>query len=655
MEDRLKNQLFNCTIDIIFANVDVNNNQIIQLLQKDELIKFFYLILNEFGSNPDDIKQIFENSNPNNINLNMIFKENAQNLLSSIDFEINFINIFNNYIKYSINSDDLSHIHICYNTCKRLIYNILNPNAINNQKKEIIHNCILELCFNCPNIIPFSDNNESNHNNNQLKRKIIIKESFLLFKDYIKSKSKIHMLNLSKNFIIQLINNYSSNSHVQLLLLYHIFLQRNFQFEMINVYKQTKFNYDLFKENFYSYFNFLDLYEDYFIIQKNKNFELENILVILVSQISAYFPKYNLFNIELINQIKNYEKQKITLLSFCSQNFFIKNIKILNETIFYKNPYKASIIFINIITKSKNVTNLEATNYYDLDKLFKNFTFFMDNEIKEEYCERNDIIETKKNMISLFIKAHMIIFIFISNDLIIFAPIIELEDKKFTNNSSKFFLKLMNSLFLLLKNYQTYFTTESKDKLLSLMNQISISNPFIYDYMLKNDSAFNEELIHFLIDNIPHTFNLIKFLSFLIKYDKPIEPPELFLNAFIIFGYWVNKYPMRERYNNGLNILTCIQKSIDIRGLLKTDKNVDKFILGIYLFFKAFPKSKNDTKGFLNFLSKEIDYSYEKKTKEKIDNLCQFIKKELFMNESYSNKNTLLVDINEFLKNSFNK
>ena len=82
---------------------------------------------------------------------------------------------------------------------------------------------------------------------------------------------------------------------------------------------------------------------------------------------------------------------------------------------------------------------------------------------------------------------------------------------------------------------------------------------------------------------------------------------------------------------------------------------MDKFILGIYLFFKAFPKSKNDTKDFLNFLTQEIDYSFEKKTKEKIDNLCQFIKKELFMNNSYSNKNTLFVDINEFVKNNFNK
>ena len=621
------------------------------------MIHFFYLILNEF-SNPDEIRAIFENINPNNDNLNMIFNENAQNILSTIEVELNFMDIFQKYMNFAINSEELSHIHICYNTCKSLIKNIsYNINNINKEKLDIFQNCFSELCFNYPNIFIYNNNANSNSDNNNIndkKRKLILKESFNLFKDYIKSKNKISSFYLTKNNIIKLINKYSSNSHIQLLLLYNVFQHRNFQFDSINTYKQTKFNYDLYKENFYSYFNFLDLYYDYFIIQKNKNFELENVFLVLMSQISKYFPQYNFYNQELINKIKNYEKQKITFFSFYEQNFFIKNIKIFNDILFFKNPYKAVILFINIFMKNKNISNIDSINYYDLDKLFKNLIFFIDNDIKEEYCENNNTIETKKYIISLFLKTCIIIFIFISNDFIIFAPIIEPDGNKFNKNSNLFFVKLINTLFLLLKKYHTYFTTESKDKLLLLMNEIAISNPFIYYFMIQTDSIFNEELIHFLIENIPHAYKSINYLTFLYKYDKIIEP-KLFLNALIMFGYWVNKYPLREKYNYGLNILTCIQKSYDIRALLKTDKNVDKFILGIYLFFKAFPKSKNDTKGFLNFLSKEIDYSFEKKTKEKIDNLCQFIKKELYMNDSYSNNNTLLVDINEFLKNNFNK
>ena len=646
MEDILKNKIFNCAIDILFAEVDLSNERLMQILKKDEIIIFFYSILNEFASNPDDIREIFENSNPNNNNLNMIFKENAQNLLSNIG-PLNFIDAFFNYIKFSVNSEEISHIKICYNTCKRLILN--NVNMINSEKITIIQKCITELCFNCPDIFKYNNNLDDTYNK---KRKFILKESFLLFKEYIKSKNKLHLLQLNKNTIIDLLNKYSSNSHIQLLLLYHIFHHRNLQYEKINLHYQKEFNYDLYKENFYAYFNFLEIYHDYFVIQKNKNYELQNIILIITTQLTKYFPKYNLLNTEIISLIDNYKKQRITLSSFYEQSYFIKNIKLYNNVFFYDNPYKASILFINIIMKNKNLNNIDSVNYYDLEKLLNNFIFFMENEVKEEICDNSDVLETKKTLVSLFLKSCMVIFIFISNDLIIFAPIIELDDYRLKKNSYKFFIKLINTLFLLIKKYHRFFTTESKDKLLSLMNEISISNPPIYYFMIQNDSVFNEELIHFLIDNIPNAIISIKNLSFLFKYDKPIEP-ELFLNALIMFGFWVNKYPIKERYNNGLNILTCIQKSIDIRGLLKTDKFVDKFILGIYLFFKAFPKSKNDTKGFINFLSKEIDYSFEKKTKEKIDNLCQFIKKEFYMNESYSNKNTLFVDINEFLKNNF--
>ena len=650
MEDNiLRNQTFNYAIDILFADFDVTNERLNQILQKEEIINFFYLILIEFGSNPDDIRKIFENNNPNNNNLNMIFNENAQSLLTATLHSLNYIDSFLNYIKFSINSDELSHIQVCYNACKRLIIN--NSNIISSEKIEIIQKCVSELCFNCPNIFIYNNNMDINDIYNK-KRNLIIKESFSLFKEYIKSKNKMHLLQLNKNNIIELLNKYPSNSHIQLLLLYHIFHHRNYQYEKINLYNQKEFNYDLYKENFYLNFNFLEIYNDYFIIQKNNNFEFQNIILIITTQITKYFPNYNLYNLKLISKINNYKKQKINLSSFNDPDYFIKNIILFNNIFFYDNPYKSSLLFINIIMKNKNLTNLDTFNYYELDKLFNNFVIFIENEINEQNCQNNDIIETKKILVSLFIKVCMIIFIFISNDLIIFAPIIEIEDYKLKKNSYKFFIKLINTLFLLIKKYHTYFTTESKDKLLSLMNEISISNPPIYYFMIQNDSVFNEELIHFLIDNIPNAIISIKNLSFLFKYDRPIEP-ELFLNALIMFGYWVNKYPIKERYNNGLNILTCIQKSIDIRGLLKKDKLVDKFILGIYLFFKAFPKCKNDTKSFINFLSKEVDYSFEKKTKEKIDNLCQFIKKEFYMNESYSNKNTLFVDINEFLKNNF--
>ena len=204
-----------------------------------------------------------------------------------------------------------------------------------------------------------------------------------------------------------------------------------------------------------------------------------------------------------------------------------------------------------------------------------------------------------------------------------------------------------------MKKYHKYINKESKEKLLSLIKDISMSNPNIYIFILQTYSLFNSELVHFIVENIPHAYSAFNQLSFLYKYDKQYEH-ELYLNALIMFGYLVNKYPLKEKFNNGLDILNCLQKVINLRELLKNEKNVDKFILGIYLFYKAYPIKKNEMKGFINFLSKEIENSYEKNTKEKIGNLCNFIKKEFFVNDCYRNKNTNFVDINDFIKDNFN-
>ena len=122
-ENQFKNQLFNCAIDNLF-NENISFIQLSQILQKQEIINFFLLILNEFSSNPDVIKEIFNNTNPKNKNLNMMFKENATNILEQAKFtNSNYIDNFINYLKFAmdLNNNDLSHLLICYNTCKKMI------------------------------------------------------------------------------------------------------------------------------------------------------------------------------------------------------------------------------------------------------------------------------------------------------------------------------------------------------------------------------------------------------------------------------------------------------------------------------------------------------------------------------------------------------
>ena len=656
-EIQYKNQLFNNAIDNLF-NENISLIQLKEILQKEEIINFFILILNEFGSNPDDIKEIFNNNNPKNKNMNLMFKENATNILEQKNYNSsNFLDIYITYIKFALNKDntDLSHLYVCYKTCKKLIMNTLMNQFQINENIKNIHNIILELCFNCANNYPYKENinNNNDNNNNQnyeIKRKFILKEAFDLFKSYIKSKNKINLVFLTKNKIIELLDIYKDNSFIKLLLLYHIFEQRNEQFTLINIHKQSKFNFDIYKDNFFCYFDFIELYHDFFTREKNINFELENMLVVLMSQITKQFPEYNLFNNELINSIIK-SKEKINFENFLEKNFFIENIKSFDELFFYKNPYKTCIIFTNVIflisDKKKINFEMNSVNFYDLDKFFKCFNDFIENDLNEVINKE----EKKIHLMNLFIKTCMIIFIFFSNDLIIFAPILEPDNNKLYKNLYKFFTQLINILFLSLKKYHLYINKKSKDKLITIINEICSSNPHIYMYMLQTYSLFNSEMIHFLVDNIPFTINCLKLLSFLYRYDGMIEP-EFYLNSLIMFGYLVNKYPLKERFNNALDILNCLQKVINIRDLLKTEQNVDKFILGIYLIYKAYPVNRNEMKNFINFLNKEESF-YEKKTKDKIDNLCNFIKKEFFVNDCYKNQNTLFVDINDFLNTNF--
>ena len=646
-EIQYKNQLFNNAIDNLF-NENINFNQLAQIIQKEEIINFFLLILNEFGSNPDDIKEIFNNNNPKNKNMNMMFKENASNILDQKKYnESNLINIYINYIIFAVdlNNNDLSHLYICYKTCKKMITNTMNINITqDNEKIKNIQIIISELCFNCPNNFPYNQNAVKN-SIYENKRLFILNLSFDLFKSYIKSKNKIHLFFLTKNAILDLLNKYKSNSFIKLLLLYHIFEQRNDQYILININKQIKFNFDVYKENFFCYFDFIEIYHDFFLSQKNINFELENALVVLMSQITKQFPEYNLFNNDLIKGIIN-STEKIKFENFLKKNFFVENMKIFDEIFFYKNPYKTCIIFTNMIfMNDKDEINFDINNcnYYDLDKFFKCLNTFIENDLNEEQ---------KIHVMNLFIKSCMIIFIFFSNELIIFAPILEPDNNKLHRNLYKFFIKLINILFLVLKKYHKYIIKKSKDKLLSIINEICMSNPHIFIYFLQTYSLFNSELLHFLVDNIPYSINCLKQLSFLYRYERMVEP-EFYLNGLIMFGYLVNKYPLKEKFNNCLDILNCLQKVINIRELLKNEQNVDKFILGIYLLYKAYPINKNEMKNFINFLNKEMESFYEKKTKEKIDNLCNFIKKEFFLNEEYKNQNTLFVDINDFLNNNF--
>ena len=168
---------------------------------------------------------------------------------------------------------------------------------------------------------------------------------------------------------------------------------------------------------------------------------------------------------------------------------------------FYNNSLKACIIYLNILMfneKKEIKFDLDNCNYYDLDKLFKCAIDFIENDLKNEINRDNDIIikEKKYHMMNLFIKTCLIIFIFFSNDLIIFAPVLESDSVKLHKNIFKFFCKLINVLFLLLKNYHQYI----KKELTRYVCQIPLSIFPFYKIILNSiQNLYTLSLIIFLM------------------------------------------------------------------------------------------------------------------------------------------------------------
>ena len=161
---------------------------------------------------------------------------------------------------------------------------------------------------------------------------------------------------------------------------------------------------------------------------------------------------------------------------------------------------------------------------------------------------------------------------------------------------------------------------------------------------------FDEELIDFIINNVEYGHMSSNYFEKI--FNEYMKDNTKFLNGFILFGCWINKYPLKELFIKAKDFFFIFQRTIDLKNLLDSEENVNKFGRGVFLIFKAFPIATDDTKQFLIFLKKESDalinknnYSLINHTKEKIEKLCKFINSEIFKNEKYKNKNTNFVDL----------
>lgn len=150
-------------------------------------------------------------------------------------------------------------------------------------------------------------------------------------------------------------------------------------------------------------------------------------------------------------------------------------------------------------------------------------------------------------------------------------------------------------------------------------------------------------MIKFILKNIESSHVSSKYIDDLIH----SKNPEKILNGFLLLGYWANTYPIKYIYTRMLDMIYIMKKSVDLRTVLTTEENIAKFMKGVYLIFKAFPKLNEDQVSFINYLKDNLnywisDYNLNSFTRKMVDRTNHFVEK-VFSRSDYYNENTLFI------------
>jgi hypothetical protein len=154
-------------------------------------------------------------------------------------------------------------------------------------------------------------------------------------------------------------------------------------------------------------------------------------------------------------------------------------------------------------------------------------------------------------------------------------------------------------------------------------------------------------LIKFITENIESSHISTKYIDFLINSKNPND----IVNGLLLLGHWANTYPNKYIHSRILDILFVLKKSIDLKIVFTKDELSQKFLKGIYLFFKAFPQNSEEILSFLNHLKSNVnnlcsDYTQNNKLKTMINKTLIFLQNTI-IDGNYCNENTLYYNLNK--------
>ncbi len=613
----------NNLLNIIFNENNVNKEIIQRELNNDHylicLFLFILKIANEF-----EIKKIFNSKLQTNFNSNFYNKNKEKilcNINANINLEENFIYLLNEFYLEENNNNEL--IEIYYNIIEFIL------------KKFQMYQNNIDFLKELFNFILFPKNLS------------LILIHFQLIKIFVKINNEI--LIISQNDIENIIKKNKNYILCEICVLYYCFLMNSmltsFNFNNINnINNNINKNIITINEIFYSHFSYVKLYYE-LIINNNsiKIFEIKNLLFCLTSRLSQFFLDYNLYNEEIFNFYLNNKENNIEdlLINYFNNNNNNFDIKIW-ENLFYLNPY---LISINTIKIFCNEINNQNFNYFNLDLIFKNIFNIIIN---------NNNINNKEKIIIIFFKCIITIYIIFNKNIEKNFQYIETDQNKLENFILKFHTKLLLFSYDLKLNFENLINLNNnnnnyyfdfKNDLIKLINDLILNHSNIFKYILSSKNNLNDNLLKFLIEKIDVSHISCNLFEYIYNVNRNEMDLNFILNIFILFGFWVNKYPLEKIYIKSQDILFTFEKVIGIQKILVNEEYENKFIKGLYLIAKAFPKVNNDVKVFVELLIKILkEKKFRKSTIEKFEKLFKFMINEFFENKNYRNLSTLYIE-----------
>ena len=612
----------NNLLNIIFNENNVNKEIIQKELNNDHYLICLFLYILKIA-NEYEIKKIFNSKLQTNFNSNF-YNKNKEKILCNINANINleesFIYLLNEFYLEENNNNEL--IGIYYNIIEFIL------------KKYQMYLNNFDFLKELFNFILFP------------KKLSLILIHFQLIKIFVKINNEI--LIITQNDIENIIKKNKNYILCEICVLYYCFLMNSmltsFNFNNINnINNNINKNIITINEIFYSHFSYVKLYYE-LIINNNsiKIFEIKNLLFCLTSRLSQFFLDYNLynediFNFYLINKENNIEDLLINYFNN-NNNFDIK----IWENLFYLNPYLISINTIKIFCNEMNNQNF---NYFNLDLIFKNIFNIINN---------NNNINNKEKIIIIFFKCIITIYIIFNKNIEKNFQFLETDQIKLENFILKFHTKLLLFSYDLKLNFENLINLNNnnnnyyfdfKNDLIKLINDLILNHSNIFKYILSSKNNLNDNLLKFLIEKIDVSHISCNLFEYIYNVNRNEMDLNFILNIFILFGFWVNKYPLEKIYIKSQDILFTFEKVIGIQKILVNEEYENKFIKGLYLIAKAFPKVNNDVKVFVELLIKILkEKKFRKSTIEKFEKLFKFMINEFFENKNYRNLNTLYIE-----------